>query len=282
MVRLRKNKRATRKNRKRLQRGGQLPKVFHFYNEYHYGDNIMNLKFFYNIAAHLLKSTIKIHYYYNDDYIKDINELMQYVDPKTLILHTLKDKPANAIQLWSGNPIKEVEDYNWEQYYNVFYKNILKQIGLDNIDTSLFQNEPYLLDRYKKLDQKFKDLDILIINGKPQSGQFDDPSGKLDALSIQLSKKYKIAITTPIAGSNIPCTFTQSPKLTMCDIGAISTHAKCIIAIFTGPITACMNSYTKAHVKKWFILTNPPFKFDSIPYIRIPDSNSLDKIVPTI
>jgi len=242
----------------------------------------MNLKFFYNIASHLKENGIKIHYYYNDKYIKDVRELNEYVDSNTLILHTLKDKPANAIELWAGKPIKEVEDYNWEQSYNVFYKNILKQIGLDNIDTSIFQKEPYLLDRYKKLDQKFKDLDILIINGKPQSGQFYDPSGKLDSLSLEFSKKYKVAITTPIMDSNIPCTFTESPKLTMCDIGAISTHAKCIIAIFTGPITACMNSYTKAHVKKWFILTSPPFKFESIPYIRIPDSNSLHKIVPTI
>jgi beta-glucosidase/6-phospho-beta-glucosidase/beta-galactosidase len=44
--------------------------------------------------------------------------------------------------------------------------------------------------------------------------------------------------------------------LTIQDIGAISIHAKYIVAVFSGPITACFNEYSKDNVKKWIILNN--------------------------
>jgi hypothetical protein len=40
--------------------------VIRFYNEYHYGDNILNLKFLYNISPILRRDKKRIHYYYND------------------------------------------------------------------------------------------------------------------------------------------------------------------------------------------------------------------------
>ena len=275
----RKASKTKRRHSRRKQSGGQLPN-YHFYQKHHYGDNLINLKFFYNIARHLKEKGIKIHYYYNDEYIKDINELNQYVDPNTLVLHPMKEMPVNAIELWMGNPIDGVTHLDYLNYTNKFYKMILDKVGLAHrgIDTSFFQKEPYLLDIYNKLDPKFKDLDILIINSKPQSGQFHDTAGKLDALSIRLAKKYKVAITNPIADSNISCTFTAVPKLTMRDIGAVSTHAKYIIAVFTGPIIPCFNSYTKESVKKWFIMNNHNCDFKGMSAVRIPIADMIDSI----
>ena len=73
----RRNKRKTYRSR-----GGQTPekKTFYFYNKFHYGDHILNLKFFYNISNILKDNNILINYYYDVNYIKNIDELKRYVN----------------------------------------------------------------------------------------------------------------------------------------------------------------------------------------------------------
>jgi hypothetical protein len=243
-----------RKQSKKQRGAGQEPKIFHFFNIFHYGDNILNLKFFYINAKILKEKGIQIHYYYDNNYIKDVKELERYVDPAIVHLHTLSEKPDYAIQLWMGNPIGDLK-YNEDfvKYYNAFYTQILGYIGLKdlNIDTSLYQPEEYLKEIYAKLDTKYHDLDVLIINAEPQSNQQYDKT-KMDDLCIKLSKKYKVATTTHV-NNDILCTFNDGLKLQ--DIGAVSTHAKNIISVFSGPITPCFNSETKNTVKKWFVIS---------------------------
>jgi hypothetical protein len=257
--------------------GGNQVNTFHFYNDCHYGDNILNLKFLYNISKILKEKNIKIKYYYMNAYIKNIDELERYIDKEVLTLHPSSEKPHNAIQLWMGEPVNSIGNGEFQNFYNKFYKKILTHLGLNDmkIDTSLFQKEDYLLDIYNKLDPKFKDIDILIINGLPQSGQFDMDKTKMDAFIKDLASKYKV-VTTDEVSSNIVS--TRIDKLKMQDIGAISTHAKYIIGVFTGPFTSLFNIHTKNYVKKWYILNNAPFQFD-INYEYIHNMNELDKII---
>jgi len=234
--------------------GGRGSKTLHFYNNNHYGDSILNLKIFYINKAILQEKGIQIHYYYNNEYIKNRSELERYIDPVVVQLHTLSEKPYDAIELWMGNPIGNLQcDNNFEEYIPEFYKQILAHLGLQdiNIDTSLYQPENYLKEIYAKLDGKYHDLDVLIINAEPKSGQPYDKA-KMDDLCIKLSKKYRVATTTPV-NNDILCTFNDGLKLQ--DIGAISTHAKNIVSMFSGPITACFNSETRNTVKKWFVIS---------------------------
>jgi len=235
-------------------RGGQDSKTFHFYNIFHYGDNILNLKFFYVNKDLLKERGIQIHYYYDNNYTKNIKELERYIDSAVVHLHPLSEKPASAIELWMGKDIDGLK-YNEDfvKYYTAFYKQLLGYLRLQdlNIDTSLYQPEEYLKEIYAKLDSKYHDLDVLIINAKPNSGQPYDKA-KMDDLCIKLSKKYRIATTTPV-NSDILCTFNDGLKLQ--DIGAISTHAKNIVSMFSGPITPCFNSETRNTVKKWFVIS---------------------------
>lgn len=256
--RKRKNKRYTRK---RKLRGGSGPtKSFNFFNKYHYGDNILNLKFFYNISDILKKKGITVNYYFNTEYIKNKKEVERYVHPSgVVILHDMKYKPDGAAELWMGNDIDGVKGVDFDNYFKLFYRNILRTLGLEGegIDTSLYQKEPYLEEIYNKLDPKYKDLDVLLINAEPRSEQIVYHKKKFEEMCIRLSKSFKVAIVMPItepADHKIPCTMTDG--LAMQDIGAISTHAKYIVGIHSGPVTTCFTDATKKSVKKWILFAD--------------------------
>ena len=249
---------------------------YHFYSWWHYGDNINNLKFFYNISKHLRKSGKTIHYYYNDKYIKNRDELERYIDKDTMVLHTFDKKPEHAIGIWlldNHNGKKSVRSY--DEYYEEMYKRLLNYMGLNNlgIDTSFYQKEEYLLDIYERLPDKFKNVEILFINAEPQSVQFAYNKKRADAIAVDLSKYYRIVTTSPV-NEQIPCTFTDGLKLQ--DIGAVSTHAKYIIGVNSGPLIPCLNYYAKQSVKKWIFVSHE--KFTQIPYRRIYNYNRLKEI----
>ena len=247
-------------------------KTFHFYNRFHYGDNILNLKFFYMNAKLLKERGIQIHYYYDSAYIKDAKELERYVDPAVVHLHPLSEKPESAIELWMGIPINDIIHNEFDKYFHEFYKQILKYLGLTDlpIDTSLYQKEDYLLDIYNKLDSKFHETHVLILNNPPVSVQLKFNREKINALADRLSKRCKVVVISPVG--SIPCTATDGLKLQ--DIGAISTHAKYIFGFNSGPLIPCFNSYTKASVKKWILFDNYGTKLNEVESIILPNTNN--------
>ena len=252
---------------------------YHFYNRFHYGDNILNLKFLFNISKILKDKNILIHYYYDNNYCKKIEELQRYVDPAVVILHQLTYRPTYAIELWVANEIDGVTEKDFDNYIKLFYNKILKHLHLDNlnIDISLYQNEPYLDEKYNKLDSKFKDIDILIINSTPQSGQFKYNKEIFDAMCVRLSKKYKVVTTEPITDI-IPSTLRD--KLAMQDIGAISTRVKYVIGVHTGPVIPTLNKMTRDNIKKWILfasngITHTEPKINVIPNAE--EANNIEK-----
>jgi hypothetical protein len=142
---------------------------YHFYNLYHYGDNILNLKFLRNLP--LVKITI--HYYYNQHYIKNVNELEEFIAP-FIQLHDASAIPSHAIHLWMGNS-DIVPNYNFnivDVYYELFYNYIRTTLSLPKtIDVSLYHEDVRLLQRYQSLPTKYKEIDILVLNTPPASGQ---------------------------------------------------------------------------------------------------------------
>jgi len=272
------NKRRGRKNRThRIRTKGGSNKIYNFYNRFHYGDALFFLKFIYNISDILKERGITINYYYNADYITRPEELQRYTNPDTTKIHAIKGvsygdvnawknaTPPGSIEAWGGYDIDGMSNRIMDEYFPKYYMNIINTIGLQdaNIDTSLYQNEPYLQDIYNKLDDKYKNLDILIINAAPKSGQLVYHIKKFDEMCTRLSTKYKVAITSPIEGSSIPC--TMNDNLALQDIGAISTHAKYIIGIHTGPVVPCFNADTKNHVKKWILFADNDVEHKYIP-----------------
>jgi hypothetical protein len=186
------------------------------------------------------------------------------------------------MELWMGHDIDGVRHMdNYEIYFHKFYEKMLKDIGLEskNIDTSMHQKCDYLTDIYSNIinrfPNKYDNIDILVINAAPQSGQFTYDKDRFHAFCVDLSKKYKIATTT-LVNDSIIC--THSDQLSLQDIGAISTHAKYIISVLSGPIVPCFNSITQKAVKKWFILMDYPADFTEISAVCITKMDQIDTI----
>jgi hypothetical protein len=273
----RRHKRNLKQRRKRYTRkftvrGGNPPdtttaEVYHLSScdECHYGDNLFILKFLYNISARMKERNKKACVYYNDSHVKNIKELEQYLDTDTVTLKTLKDAPQDRHKLWMGDSIDGVNYFAMEEYFNKFYIKMLNILGMSdmNIDTSLYQDEKYLLDVYKKLNEthgeKYKNVDILILNSNPKSSQLlAFNTTKMNEMCMLLRNKYKIVTTEPVDDAIIS---TIRDGLTMRDIGAISTSVKYIIAVHSGPFVPCYNLYTKNNVKKVILLVDGGWQF---------------------
>jgi hypothetical protein len=223
------------------------------------------------------ENNIMIHYYYGG-WIKNVSELERYTDKDTMALHHYDQAPENAVELWMKNSVNGISAGDFANYYNAFYANILKIIGLEGkgIDTSLYQKEDYLLTIYEGLDDKYKNIDILIINAEPKSGQLEYNKQDFDATIKKLAEKYRVVTTAPSGSDNIPCTMNDG--LALQDIGAISTHTKYILAVSSGPLVPCLNLHTKQSVKKWIIMDKGYYNFGDIPYTlrnTLPDINTI-------
>jgi len=256
---------------------------YSFFSKHHYGDNILNLKFFYVAAPLLKKNLIHIDYYYESSYIKNVDELERYVDTSVVTLHPITELPEDAVELWMGNSITKggkVYTYTpeFDVFYKVFYENIASiiRIPITSMNISLYLHESYLPLIYRNLDATFKDLDVLVINAKPQSDQFAYDESKMNALCMHLKGKNLKIATTGFVDESIPC--TMSSGLKMQDIGAISTRSKYIVCSLTGPSTACFNTYTKEYVKNWFIFQDYPVILTELNNVHYMSSNDFEKI----
>jgi hypothetical protein len=259
-----------------MQRGG-AKKIYHFYNRYHYGDNVMNLYFFRAISDKIKANNSIVYYYYNTQYIKNPDELFRYVDPDTIVILPLEQKPEDAVELWHGNPIGDVKQFDIENYYKLLYKNIVKHMNIseEGINFSLFQDQPYLKDAYDKLDNKYKDLDILIINGTPKTEIKAFNKDIFNDISKRLAEKYKVVTTEKVADNVVS---TRDNHLKLQDIGAIATKDKYVIGMHTGPLMACYSKQAKEYVKKWFIVAASKYNYTEIPHEFYLSSDNLKDI----
>jgi hypothetical protein len=291
-------KQKAKRRHKRLKRTRKLvggnpmegKRIFDIYNKFHYGDNILNLKFLFNISDVIKSKNYFIKYYYDENYIKNTAELERYVNKETLSLHPMKDKPDTAIEITmdrvlEGNQHKtglhdidsSIDIYDFEKFYDAFYKRILKILEINDasINTSLYQKEDYLETIYNRLNGKYKNIDILIINAEPKSEQYEYKKEKLDDMCIRLNGKYNIVTTNPVNKMGVIIKCTMDDKLMLQDIGAICSHAKYVIAVHSGPIVPCYNEAAKNNVKKWIILVKRDYRFKDVNAVILKSADEL-------
>jgi hypothetical protein len=175
----------------------------------------------------------------------------------------------SATELWQGRTYNNVNNSQFEQFYHELYNHVLKILNINPIDinTSLWQDEPYLLNTYNCLENQYKNIDILIINNVAQSGQY--PNNKpINVLAEYLNNRFNVVVTTPI-NDTIKCT----KGLTIQQYGAISTHCKYVIAVFSGSMSCCYNSISMKNVKKWFFFAQGVSTHPSINYVSITNND---------
>ncbi len=227
---------------------------------YHLGDNIINFIFFYKIKKYIEENNITINYYCHKKYhnnlldfkcsdninICDIELFVFLENIKQFDCTVIRDVSINNViqsvyQLWqatenipSGQP--SPEDMLCTMF-NLFLKNYNIPITIDKFE---YQDND-LIHRYSLLENIYKNIDILIINSAPLSGQYNYDKSEWDNFINRLSQKYKVAVSEKInniTNENIVCLSDISVK----NIAAIALGVKKIIAINTGPSIPLYNT----------------------------------------
>jgi hypothetical protein len=281
-------------------------KVINLYNFWHLGDNIFVMIYLYNCKEYIIKNNISINIYIRKNLIRQVREFIccnnikiypiKFIETckidkinNGMILNTIRDVILDN-KICKTNIPKDATNsfFGYQTFFNFsvvnldIFKNCIDRTSLNSYICKYFSEilakkidfpsmrkfvytDPDLLKRYDNLAVKYKNVDVLIINSTPRSSQYDLEKNRkeFNHMIHTLDKKHKIVITEKL--DNITC--TADDKLTIKDIGAISTHAKYIIAINTGPLIPCLNSYAFKHVKKWFEFDiSLPFKY---PHFKI-------------
>jgi hypothetical protein len=208
-----------------------------------------------------------------------MDQLVEFVNNNNIVLFPINNKPENSLQLWIENTqlkytFSFVKDNSEDKRvcYNVFYKNffniILTKLKINFIFTQFYYTDSDLLTKYNILNEKYKNIDILILNSQPFSEQYDYNKTEWDNYICELNKKYNIVTTTKV-NNNIKC--TMDDKLTIKTIAAISTKVPVIIAVNSGVVPGLLNIYTLTNVKQFFT-------FDTRCYYSYPNFVSKNKI----
>lgn len=229
--------------------------VYHFHNIYHLGDNVFNLIFFNAIRRYFETKNIIIHYYCKKCYI---SQLTQFIESDNLVLKTLQFKPRNSIELWVNNRLFSCNhdlspkplDYN--RFYVNFFNAVLEKINF-RLKIKKFEYRcNRLVDIYNNLSNDYKNIQILVVNSNPLSGQFDYNKTQWDNYIKRLNTHFKVCTTTKVDG--VKCTFDD--KLTIKSIAAVSIKVPVIIAINSGVVPGLLNKYTLRNVKRFYTFDN--------------------------
>ena len=229
------------------------------YNGLHLGDQIFTCIFFYNIKNYIEKNNINIIYYIHEQYIAQVKEFI--ISPNI----TLASYQETGINVWIGNTEIRNNYFDNKNQNNgkvkldimlkEFFNNVADLLTIPTKMMDFSYTDEDLIIRYNNLNDKYKNLDVLIINSDCFSGQINMNIPFIDNMNKtikNLNKRYKISTTKKL--DNINCTTDEG--LTIKTIAAISINCKIVIAINTGPIVGLLNTYTLENVRKIFILDN--------------------------
>ena len=189
---------------------------------HHLGDNIINFIFFYKIKDYIESNNIIIHYYCGNQYHKNLND---FNCSKNIKIFDFENKGHVLWQAGVAKHLRYIEDRLCEMF-NIFLRANDIPISVNSFE----YEDPDLFIRCEELDKKYKKIDILIINSKPLSGQYNYNKNDWDNFILRLSEKYILA-TTESVNQNVISLETVSVK----NIAAIALNVKKIIAINTGP-----------------------------------------------
>ena len=230
-----------------------MNKIIYTKNGTHLGDCLYSMIFFKIIQDYIEQEEILFYFYClkeNLDQIRDFNTSSNViVEPINNI-----NNDVFVHDLWIGSSQHEfnyyifldsVPDLNTNSnslYYDVFfckyYNYLLEKLGFQIKIDKFIYNDPELLKRCNDISTKYlelKNIDFLINNSEPRSGQIDYDISEWNSFIIQLSKKYNIITTQKV--SDIKC--TRDYNLKAMDIAAISINIKNFICIESG-IFACL------------------------------------------
>jgi hypothetical protein len=213
------------------------------------GDNIINFIFFYKIKQYIEENDIIVNYYCKEIYHENLND---FKCSENIILLPLKKKGTH---LWQATVPKFMDGYIEDTLCKMFNDFLVKNDIPPLIEAFEYQDND-LLDRFSKMDDKYKNIDVLIVNSTPRSAQFKYDKNEFNEFIIKLGSIYKIAVTEKVNDEIL-----SLDDLSVKNIAAIATGVNKIIAINTGPSIALYNTDILNKVDAIYILDTADYKF---------------------
>jgi hypothetical protein len=228
------------------------------YNPYHLGDSVFMMILFYNIKEYIEKKNIIINYYCIEELHKQLSEFICTNNIK-LLNYTENNIGLNC---WINNNNFTIHWSDWlnnnnhnncfNDFYIIFFNQLLDILNINQKIIFLSYKDEDLINRYNKFNDKYKNIDFLVINSVPMSGQFNYNENEWNIFCTELNKKYKIITTKKV--SDIFCTLDEN--LTIKDIAALSTNIKKIISVNTGVLPGLLNEYTLNNIEVLYYFDN--------------------------
>jgi len=231
-----------------------MKRIIKLYNKYHLGDQIFSFILFYNIKKYIEDNEIFIDYYCENMYHAQLSEFNCSENIRILNIDELGEGGQNIWinnQEFTNNHNKNcIEQHeHFDIFYVKFFNEFLVKQNIPIIIETLEYTDPNLHERYNTLDAKHKgkysNVDYLILNSNPFSGQYNKNDNEWNDFIKKLGLNHKIITTEKVEG--VPS--TRDDNLTIKDIASVSTRTKNIIAINSGVVPGLFNSYTLNNVE---------------------------------
>ena len=208
--------------------------VIDVYNKFHLGDHIINFIFFYKIKDYIEKNNITIHYYCLKQYHKNLLNFKCSENIQVFEYNEQENKNY-GYELWQCR----ANDHHYiEDQLCVMFNDFLKYYNIPIIVDSFEYQDDDLFRRFEMLDNKYKNIDILIINSRPYSQQYHYDKTKWDNFIIKLGNNRVVATSAKVEDESI----LALDDICVKDIAAIALNVKIIIAINTGPSVPLYNT----------------------------------------
>ena len=239
-------------------------KSYYFHNLYHLGDNVFNMIFFKILETYFNDNKIIIYYFCQNEYISQIKE---FNSSPNIIIDGIHNKPHNSVEIWIDKPIlgfswtnyyhrnkeKGMHRSNYNKFFSEFFNKVLKMMSIPRKINLFYYKDRNLIERYiflkKQYNNKYSNIDLLILNSEPKSGQYDYNKSNWDNYIKKINSYFKVICTTKVDGVNC----TMDDNLSIKDIASISIKAKVIIAVNSGVVPGLLNKYTLNNVRHVFI-----------------------------
>jgi hypothetical protein len=207
---------------------------------HHLGDNIINFIFFYNIKDYIESNGIIIYYYCWKEYHKN---LLDFKCSGNIRIFEYEDR-GYILHQGGTTPHQHYIEDKLCGMFNIFLNNFKIPISVNSFE----YKDDDLFKRYENMNNKYKNINILIINSHPRSGQYNYDKLSWDDFIIKLSKTYTVA-TSEKVNDDILSLHDVSVK----NIAAISLNVQTIISINTGPFIPLFNTDILNNIKVIFV-----------------------------